>query len=195
MDFLSPEEMAALMKTTEEENRCLIMCACLTGMRQGEILGLEWGDIDFDSSRIFVRRTYQKGRFYEPKTSYSKRAIVIPESLLEALKEHQIRQMVNGTASVADLVFPNEVGKPIDPRNLVRRIFWPALVRAGLRRVRFHDLRHSYAAALLSKGENPKFIQRQLGHSRIQITLDLYGHLLPEAERDVAARLEQALTP
>ena len=100
---------------------------------------------------------------------------------------------MEGPASKADLVFPNQVGKPIDPHNLVCRVLWPALARAGLRRIRFHDLRHSYAAALLSRGENPKFIQRQLGHSRIQITLDLYGHLLPETEKDAAARLEQAL--
>jgi integrase len=195
MDFLTPEEMAILIKATEEEHRCLIICACLTGMRQGEILGLQWGDIDFESSRVFVRRTHQKGRFYEPKTSYSRRAVVVPESLLESFREHQMKQIVEGQASDKDIVFPSQSGKPMDPHYVVCHILWPALARAGLRRVRFHDLRHSYAAALLSRGENPKFIQRQLGHSRIQITLDLYGHLLPETEHEAAARLEQALAP
>jgi integrase len=194
MDFLTPEEMAILIKATEEEHRYLIMCACLTGMRQGEILGLEWGDIDFDSSRIFVRRTCQKGRFYEPKTPYSRRAVVIPESLLVSFREHQMKQIVEGQVYDKDIVFPSQSGKPMDPHYVVCHILWPALARAGLRRVRFHDLRHSYAAALLSKGENPKFVQRQLGHSSIQITLDLYGHLLPETERDAAVRLEQALS-
>ncbi len=81
----------------------------------------------------------------------------------------------------------------MDAVNLIHRIFEPALKMAGLRKVRFHDLRHSYASALISKGENPKFVQRQLGHASIQITMDTYGHLLPEVEREAPARLQKAL--
>ena len=79
----------------------------------------------------------------------------------------------------------------MDAVNLIHRIFEPSLKMAGLRKVRFHDLRHSYASALISKGENPKFVQRQLGHSSIQITMDTYGHLLPEVEKEAPARLER----
>ncbi len=81
----------------------------------------------------------------------------------------------------------------MDAVNLIHRIFEPALKMASLRKVRFHDLRHSYASALISKGENPKFVQRQLGHANIQITMDTYGHLLPEVEREAPARLQKAL--
>ncbi|WP_407079593.1 tyrosine-type recombinase/integrase [Candidatus Hakubella thermalkaliphila] len=106
-----------------------------------------------------------------------------------------MRQLVEGPASDQDLVFPSVAGRPMDPHQVICHVLWPALARAGLRRIRFHDLRHSYAAALLSRGENPKFVQRQLGHSRVQITLDLYGHLLPETEREAAVRLERNLSP
>jgi len=91
--------------------------------------------------------------------------------------EHQARQAVELAENELELVFPNEAGKPIDGMNLYHRIFVPTLKRAGLRHVRFHDLRHSYAAALISAGENPKWIQRQLGHSSIQVTMDICGHL------------------
>ncbi|WP_407079806.1 tyrosine-type recombinase/integrase, partial [Candidatus Hakubella thermalkaliphila] len=76
-----------------------------------------------------------------------------------------MRQLVEGPASDQDLVFPSVAGRPMDPHQGICQVLWPALARAGLRRVRFHDLRHSYAAALLQRGENPKFFQRPLGHS------------------------------
>jgi integrase len=192
MDCLDPQEVRKLIAATDERYRVLVMTACYTGLRQGELLGLKWEDIDFKSNRIFVRRTWQEGRFYEPKSKYSRRAVVVPPVLMEALKEHQARQLVDGPISELGLVFPNEAGKPLDRHNLLTRVLWPALTRAGLRRIRWHDLRHSYAATLISRGENIKFVQKQLGHSSIQITLDIYGHLLPETEKDAAQRIETA---
>ena len=162
---------------TDKKHKALIVTACYTGMRQSALLGLKWGDVDYAKSRIFVRRTLQSGRFYEPKTAYSRRNITVPRQVIEALEEHQARQAVELAENELELVFPNEAGKPIDGMNLYHRIFVPTLKRAGLRHVRFHDLRHSYAAALISAGENPKWIQRQLGHSSIQVTMDICGHL------------------
>jgi len=92
-----------------------------------------------------------------------------------------------------DLVFTNSVGEPLDPDNLVRREFHPALSRAGLRRIRFHDLRHTYAALLISQGENIKFIQHQMGHASIQTTMDCYGHLLPEVSQGTGRRLDETV--
>ena len=118
---------------------------------------------------------------------------MIAESLVKALKAHQARQAVELYQNDEELVFPNEDGKLMDGNNLVKRIFVSSINRADLRRVRWHDLRHSYAAALISSGENPKFVQKRLGHSSIQVTMDIYAHLLPEIEKEAPKRLERAL--
>lgn len=89
MDFLVPEEIKILIDATDSSYRCLIMTACLTGARLGEILGLKWGDIDFESERVFIRRTLQQGKFYESKSATSRRAVVVAPLLIQALKQHQ----------------------------------------------------------------------------------------------------------
>ncbi len=193
IDFFTPNEVSKLISATDERFKCLMMTACYSGLRQGELLGLMWGDIDFASNRIYVKRTLQQGKFYEPKSESSKRLVTVPDSLVKALKDHQARQAVDLDYNELELVFPNEEGKPMDGNNLVKRIFMSSIKRADLRRIRWHDLRHSYAAALISGGENPKFVQKQLGHSSIQVTMDIYAHLLPEIEREAPQRLERIL--
>ena len=93
------------------------------------------------------------------------------------------------------LVFPNEIGRPIERGNLVRRSFQPILDRAGLPRIRFHDLRHTAATLLLSEGTHPKVVQERLGHSTIGVTLDVYSHVLPHMQREAAAKLDRLLGP
>lgn len=195
MDCLKAAEIVRLLDAIDRRHYALMATACFTGLRQGELLGLKWEDIDFINSRIFVRRTLQDGKFYEPKSATSKRSVSVPGAVIDALKEHQARQAVELDSNERELVFPNEAGKALDRHNLLSRIFWPALKMAGLRRVRFHDLRHSYAAALIGAKQNIKWIQKQLGHSSIQITMDVYGHLLPDAEQDAAAKLDAIFTP
>jgi len=90
-----------------------------------------------------------------------------------------------------DLVFRNSAGGPLNGQNLVTRVFYPALEAAGVKRVRFHDLRHTYAALMISMGANIKLIQRQMGHASIQTTLDRYGHLLPDVTDGVGERLDE----
>ena len=95
--------------------------------------------------------------------------------------------------SALDLIFPNEAGKPLSPINMVRRKFEPALKRAEIERIRFHDLRHTYASIQIELGENPKYIQHQMGHSSIKITFDTYGHLMKTVNREAANRLGEAI--
>jgi len=92
-----------------------------------------------------------------------------------------------------DLVFPNEVGNPMDCRNIVNREFEGAFRRAGLRKIRFHDLRHTFASLLIDRGEHPKYIQTQIGHSSINVTMDIYGHLMKVVNQDAAKRLDEAV--
>jgi hypothetical protein len=91
------------------------------------------------------------------------------------------------------IVFSAKRGKPLDPDNLIKREFQPALGRAALRHIRFHDLRHTYASLLINNGENIKYISEQMGHASVQITLDRYGHLFPSARREAVLRLEKSL--
>ena len=93
-----------------------------------------------------------------------------------------------------DQVFANEVGRPIEAGNLIRRSFHPLLERTGLPRVRFHDLRHSAATLMLGQGVHPKIVAEMLGHSQIAVTLDLYSHVTPTIQRQAADALEAVLS-
>lgn len=136
------------------------------------------------------RNVNRHGQFQEPKTRGSVRAIAMPATLERGLREHQL---ASAFSSEEDLVFPNEKGTPLDGHNFVRRVFDPALRRAGLPKIRFHDLRHSFASLMLAQGEHPKLISEQLGHASVQITLDRYSHLMPQSYDSAGERLEAAL--
>jgi integrase len=114
----------------------------------------------------------------------------MPASLVSTLREHR---MASRFKDEGDLIFPSEKGTPLDGRNMVRRYFEPALRKAGLPRIRFHDLRHSFASLLIAEGAHPKLISEQLGHASVQITLDRYGHLIDQSYGDASDRLEAAL--
>ena len=160
---------------------------------------MQWGDIDWNSNTIFVRRSiYWKSRheinseevrwrFVAPKSKRSHRAIFMSPTLKKALEIYRITARNNEY----DLVFCNGEGKPIDPDNLIKRHFLPALSFAGLRKIRFHDLRHTFTALLIDMGENIKFIQGQLGHASAQTTLDRYGHLLPVDNLAVGNKMDE----
>ncbi len=202
MDYLKPEEIRLLLQHADEPYRTLFLAAALTGLRRSELLALQWGDLDWTNRVIRVRRSLfwytlrelkgaqaTRWRFLEPKSRRSVRSVVMSPGLREALELHRL----SAPASPHDLVFCAKEGSPLDPRNFIEREFWSALSRAGLRRVRFHDLRHTYTALMIAQGANIKFIQSQLGHASIQTTLDRYGHLLPEVQRGVGERLDAAV--
>jgi len=190
--FLTPKEVEKLIKATDERYQPLIVTAYLTGMRVSELFGLKWKDMDWQNSKIHVRRTYQEGRFFETKSPSSNRTIIIPQKVLDTLKKHQQDQQRE--FGKIEMVFTNTKGKPGSYRNILTRVFKQAAEKAGFKDIGFHTLRHSYTAALISAGENIKFVQRQLGHSSINQTMDIYGHLLPDIEKEAPERLEKILT-
>jgi integrase len=190
LNILNPEQIRLLLEHTPEiRYRTLFMTAALTGMRQGELFGLKWTDMDWINRQAHVNRTFNHGRFYEPKTKGSKRKIDLAPQLVTHLKEWRL----GCPKGEIDLVFPNEDGKPLSPINMVRRKYEPALKAAGLQRIRFHDLRHTFASLLIDQGEHPKYIQSQMGHASINITMDTYGHLMKSTNEDAAARLGKAV--
>ena len=189
MDFLTPQEIRLFLDHVRPEQYGLFLTAVMTGARRGELLALQWGDIDWNANQISVRRSIYRGEFVAPKSKNSIRRIVMSPTLRRVLAQHRDQ----GKRSSHDLLFCNGNGMPLDPENLVKREFHAALDRAGLRRIRFHDLRHSYASLLIAQGENIKFIQSQLGHSSAKTTLDRYGHLMPNLENDAARRLDETV--
>lgn len=166
-----------------------------TGIRQGELLALHWNDVDFRTGTISIRHTLQDigGRpvLQEPKTSKSKRMVVLPEFALKALREHRKLKMAAG--GVGEWVFSDGAGGPLRKSNFIRRSFKPMLREAGLPDIRFHDLRHTAATLLLSQGTNPKVVQEMLGHSTVSMTLDTYSHVTPSLQRAAASAMNEML--
>ncbi len=189
MDFLLPEEVCLFLEHADSRYQPLFMTAVLTGMRRGELMALKWGDIDWNSSQISVRRSLYRGTFQTPKSAYSIRRIMLSPLLSRTLMYHR----TVSKSTELDLVFCDVNGGPLDPDNLVKRQFLPTLDRAGIRRIRFHDLRHTYASLLIAQGEDIKFVQSQLGHSSAKTTLDRYGHLFPGTHKEAARRLDQTV--
>ena len=116
--------------------------------------------------------------------------------LTQVLKELLLDRQLEAAAGTAVMpwVFPNTDGGLTHANNLTGKVFYGLLRKAGLRRVRFHDLRHCLASPLLQQGESPVYIKEQLGHSSIQITVDLYGHLIPGGNRQAVDRLDSLVS-
>lgn len=168
------------------------------GLRQGELLGLKWEDVNLQDGTLQVRRTLSNGEFTAPKTAKSRRQIKLTAGSVAALKAHRKRQPEErmeraGLWQDQGLVFASEVGTPISRHNLTRR--WKALLkRARLpQSIRFHDLRHTCATLLLSRSVHPKIVQELLGHATIAITLDTYSHLLKGMGDAAAGAMDDAL--
>jgi integrase len=191
MHPLDASEVGRLLAAADAASRTLILTAVTTGVRLGELLALRWGDVDWERRQLWVRRSVSRsGEFHAPKTKKSVRAISITPTLKAALREHH---MASGRKGLEDLIFPNRNGGPLDGPALVRRHFKPALRRAKLPLIRFHDLRHTFASLLIHQGEHVKLISEQLGHATSSITMDRYGHLLPQSYDEAGDRLEAAL--
>src|SRR5215210_5043953 len=178
-------------------DRSLYLLAVSTGIRQGEILGLRWKDLDLYKGVVRVRRslsiTNEGVAFVPPKSAKGKRSIGLIPAAVEVLKTHR-GNMSGGHSRDEELVLATSSGTPIRPQNLVRRSFKPLLRRAGLpEETRFHDLRHTCATLLLVEGVHPKIVQEMLGHSSIVLTLDTYSHFVPSLQEKAVFAMKEAL--
>jgi len=204
---LSPAECRWLLDQVKGDRlEALYVVALASGLRQGELFGLGWGDVDLDAATVTVRRawgiTATGPGFCEPKSERSRRTVQLPAVAVAALREHRKRQLSErlrmgpawqGEEGEPDgLVFCTEIGTACDSRN-VTKAFQRHLAAAGLPRRRFHDLRHSAATLLLVQGVSPRVVQEILGHSSVTLTLGTYSHVLPSLQRDAAERMDAAL--
>lgn len=200
---LTAEEIDKLLLASVPTGRySLYLAAVTTGMRQGELLGLRWRDIDIDKGIIIVRqqlaRSWGEPEFGPVKTDSGRRVVAMPESLITALKDHRQmqqreRELYGAEYKDYDLVWAVLGGGPISSRNLNRQ-FKTLLKKANLPDIRFHDLRHTHATLLLEAGIHPKVVQERLGHSAISVTMDIYSHVKPNIQKEAAAAIDKALT-
>lgn len=174
--------------------------AILTGLRQGELLGLRWEDVDFNQRVLHVRQILEHdGKSFKEgaKTKSSVRSVAISTSVKRVLMQRKEeldseKDYLRTDYTNLDLVMCTEKGTPIHPRNLIRA-FKQLSEKADLPRIRFHDLRHTHATLMIYKNEPMKLIADRLGHSKISTTMDTYGHLLPNMQQDASDRLDQTL--
>lgn len=200
----SPEEAKKLLDAVRDDRlEALYSAAMALGLRQGEALGLRWHDIDFMSGNLTVRNALQrvngKLQLVEVKAHKSRRKYTLPQVAVEALTKHKARQeeerQFAGTRwRDLGFVFTTTVGTPLDGSTVTHR-FQAVLKAAGLRRIRFHDLRHTCATLLLAQGVHPRVIMEILGHSQIAIKMNLYAHVIPAMQKEVAARMDAILAP
>jgi integrase len=182
----------------------LVYLAVTTGMRQMELLGLKWTDLNWIKQTLKIERQLVRPygdsiRFSSPKTRSGRRNLSLGDKTILMLREHYQRQHEERQAAGVrwqehGLIFPNNIGGPMDPRNLLRD-FRKILKAAGLPILRFHNLRHTEASLMLNTGIPVIIVSRRLGHSRPSVTLDVYGHLIPSMQAEAAEKIEELITP
>ncbi len=173
-------------------------------MRQGELLGLKWSDLDWQRGTLRVQRQVQPkkgvGKVFVPlKTKASNRTIPIGNEMLQSLREHQQRVLIDKAVSgknwqEQNLIFPSIFGTPISATNMIKE-FKAMLTEAGLPKIRFHDLRHTAASIMLNRGIPVLVASRVLGHSQPSTTLNVYGHLIPIMHEDLGNQIDDWVTP
>ena len=213
VQILSPPEIVALLSALEGTDVWLpTFLGIHTGMRVGEILGLSWDDLDLVNGTLSVCHNLTRSRddcfrLGPPKTASSRRTIALSAEVVRVLREwkhpeeylYTTRIKVDGEllfASAPVVDFRQVCAGPggqILTNNIWNSAFQATLRREGLRRIRLHDLRHTHASLLLLDGESMLAVSRRLGHKKVQTTIDLYGHLLPNTDSDVAGRFSRIL--
>jgi len=207
MAYLDEDQVQTLLLTAQEIRSpiyTLCFLAINSGMRQGELLGLKWRDLDWQRKTLNIHRqlAYLSGgefEFSEPKTKSGKRSILLSDRALHELRNQleilDVRRNIKrDTWEEYDLVFPSAVGTPLIASNL-RRSFRKLLAVAGLPKIRFHDLRHTAASLMLNYGIPVLIVSRRLGHAKASITLDVYGHLIPSQQEEAVKIMDDIMTP
>ena len=198
IQFFSRDELALFLETAKNEALAyypLFLCLARTGLRIGEAIGLQCGDLDFAGFGIEVRRNIVKGRVGTPKNGRTRR-VDMSQQLAQVLRgeianrKAQLLRLGKSADELGNLwLFQSGAGGPLDDSK-VRKVLARLLVKAGLPRRNLHSLRHSFASLLIQNGESLAYVRDQLGHSSIQITVDTYGHLVPGGNRRAVNRLD-----
>jgi integrase len=194
------QDVLAILQTASIEYQTLFLLDAVTGLRRGEVLALQWGDMDWINGEVRIERAIKKTKSVDgahkwawkigPTKGGRARRVGVPPVVLQALE--LLRATAKGSADDQFIFTRNDTF--IDPEYFTRWIALPVIRKATEGRIRrFHDLRHFFASMLIENGENPKYIQDQVGHASITTTFDTYGHLMPQAKQEASRKLERAL--
>ncbi|MEE2776345.1 MAG: tyrosine-type recombinase/integrase [Acidobacteriota bacterium] len=193
-DFLERGDVIHLLNAVRDrpDENAVIHAALFAGLRRGEIFGLKWGDIDIEKSRVHIRRSVRQRVIGRPKTENSRRAVdLLPPNVLKAFEQYK---SAGPPSSDRDFIFRQDSGSPIAPEAWYASAFKKIRARAGLRRsIGLHSLRHTYASLLIGEGENIKCVSTQLGHSSIQMTADVYAHVLKENSASAMEKFDRLI--
>jgi integrase len=200
---LTSEEVEKFLKTAMQfcpGYQPLFLLAVRAGLRRGELVALQWGDIEFgkgdkDFNRfILVQHNYVRGQHTTTKSRKNRRVDMSRElrRVLIELRDARMRiAQVEGKADISnEWVFPSRDGTILNPDNLYHRHFVPILAKSGIRKIRLHDLRHTFGSLLIQNGASLVYVRDQMGHSSIQVTADIYGHLVAGADVSYVDRLD-----
>ena len=191
MRSLTWQELSHLISSVKNpRHRSLYQLAAQTGLRRSELLGLRWGDVDFKNGILSVRRALVRLSSGEcepsaPKSGYGRSLALFPETV------ELLRELPNSHSGNGDFVYCKPDGSHLDP-DVVTRAFGRTARTAGFDGLRFHDLRHTHASLLLKEEVHPKVVSERLGHASIEITLNLYSHVLPTVQRNAVDRFGEA---
>jgi integrase len=192
--ILEREEIDRLLAAADPRYRLLLKTAVHTGLRYGELLGLTWQDVDFETRYVHVRKQLGRdGQRVEPKTPQAIRDVPLMDTLVRELREHKARSRFS---LPTDFVFCTDRGTPLQQRNVTRRGLDPAIGRAGLdedgkARLTMHCLRHGFGSMQLAQGETLVWVSAKMGHSNVAVTASVYAHLFDGAAQDERARARQ----
>ena len=205
MVFLDADEVLQFLITTQKSHyHALYTLAIKTGMRKGELLALKWTDINWQRGTLRVQRQVQRIRgqgliFRAPKTRAGRRTIQLGEKTLETLRKQLeqcdlLRNHAGDCWEEHNLIFPSTAGTPLGGSNLSKD-FKAQLEKAGVKKIRFHDLRHTAASLMLNHGVPVIVVSKILGHSKTSTTLDIYGHIIPVMQEEAARIMDEIVTP
>jgi integrase len=205
MKALSPDQARDVLRAAENANdplEALYRLAISAGLRQGELLALRWPDVDLDRGAVRVVATLEQRRgqtpvLAQPKSDRSRRQVDLGPATVGALRAHKAEAIKDALASGqtydrTGFVFSRPDGRPLS-MSIVGKSWTRLNALAGVPQVRFHDLRHTAATLLLSRGVHPKVVSELLGHSTVAITLDVYSHVIPSMQREAAQVMDDLL--
>ena len=204
--FLEPYELAALLDaTTGVRDQAMMFVLAFSGVRRGELFGLQWCDLDETSNRLHVQRAVYQGTIGRPKTKHSERRVDLPQPIVARLLAYKKEY----PPIKKGFLFRSDSGKHLDPDKWFLKVFQPTVQRAGLNveprasdeneedeasiNITPHTLRHTYASLLIAQGENILYVKKQLGHANASITSDLYSHLFRETSVSAMERLSASI--
>lgn len=201
MKILDENQVRSLLLAAKGKRlEALYKLAVTTGLREGEILGLKWSDLNWDTHQLNIQRQVQRVQktglvFSDPKTAAGRRMILLGPGTVSSLKDHYKRQLferefMGKQWQDNDLIFPSSHGSPLDPSNLLRQ-FKELLREANIPDIRFHDLRHTAASLMLKQGISIKVVQERLGHSDAAMTLNVYSHTIPGMQKEAAEKMDE----